>query len=443
MASAESNAVTAVILAAGKGTRMKSSRPKVLHEVCGRAMLGRVIDAAREAGADRVVVVVGHDRDRLRDAAASEGGARGEDDDALRFVVQEPQLGTGHALATAREAASSEGGGGRPRGTVLLLYGDVPLVRGETLRALLERHHRVGATMTLLSTRLDDPTGYGRVLRDSSDGTVTAVREQLDATEEQRAIDEINTGIYAFEAPAIFDLLERLEPHPVKGEVFLTDAVEAFRSEGALVETVVADDSEEFLGVNDRKGLAAAGAVLRRQILEAHMESGVTIVDPATTYIEDGVTIGRDTVVHPFTVIRSGVTIADSCEVGPFSHLRVGTRLASGSAIGNFTESKNAVLGERSKAKHLTYLGDAVLGSGVNVGAGTITANYDGRRKSRTDLGDDVFVGSGTIFVAPVEVGEGGMTGAGAVVPRGSKIGPGEVWLGVPARKREKRGSAS
>ena len=418
MSDTDHSTTTAVILAAGKGTRMKSERPKVLHEVYGLPMLRHVIDAAREAGADRVVVVVGHGRDQVRDAIG---------DDDIAWAVQEPQLGTGHALQVAREAVGDEAQ------TLLLLYGDVPLVRSEALRALLEHHRGRASRMTVLTTRVENPTGYGRILRDADE--IVGIREELDASAEERRIDEINTGIYAFEAPEIFGVVDALTPNETKGEVYLTDAVDSLRRSARVVTTFEDAEAGDYQGVNSRADLARCAERMHDRILAAHMDAGVTIVDPRTTFIDVGVEIGADTVIHPCTVIRSGVRIGRKCEVGPFTHLRVRTDMADGSEVGNFTEVKNSKIGEGSKAKHLTYLGDAVLGSSVNIGAGTITANYDGVKKSPTVIGDRSFVGSGTVFVAPVEMESGATTGAGAVVVRDSRIAEGEVYAGVPAKK--------
>lgn len=436
------SAFTAVILAAGKGTRMKSERPKVLHKICSKSLLELVIRAAREAGARRIVVVVGHERERIRKAF------EGED---LIWVVQEPQLGTGHALAVTREVIGDEAG------RLVLLYGDVPLIRASTLSALLEQHETCGSRMTVVTARVEDPTGYGRILRDGGaprgsaprqgaggvEGDLIGIREEADASELERGIDEINTGIYAFETPDIFGVIERIPENEKKGEVYLTDAVALIRADGGVVSTLVADDPGEFQGVNSRSDLARAGGVLRGRIAEAHMEAGVTIVDPSTTYIDLDVEIGRDTTIHPCTVIGSGVRIGERCSVGPFTHLRVNTTMLDRSEVGNFTEVKNSTIGEGSKAKHLTYLGDAKLGSKVNIGAGTITANYDGVNKSLTSIGDGAFVGSGTIFVAPSSIEANGVTGAGAVVTRGTEVKSGEVFAGVPAKSIEAKKSRS
>lgn len=420
------HATTAVILAAGKGTRMNSERPKVLHELCGRSMLRHVIDAAREAGASRILVVVGHDRDRVLEAFP---------DDDLVWVVQEPQAGTGHALAVAREAV------GDAAQTLLLLYGDVPLIRAAGLRDLLEAHRESGNRLTVVTTHVDNPTGYGRILRDDA-GSLRAIREQIDVSPEEAAVTEINTGIYALEAPQVFDVLERVKPNERKGEVYLTDVVGLLREDDEPVDAWCSPDADDFRGVNSRGDLAGAAETMRARILDRHMENGVTVVDPKTTYVDVDVEIGRDTVLHPCTVIRDGVRIGEGCEIGPFAHLRVGTSLADGAAIGNFTETKNTTLGPGAKAKHLTYLGDATVGRGANIGAGTITANYDGSKKSPTHIGDGAFIGSGTVLVAPADVGDRGVTGAGAIVTRGSKVGADEVYVGVPARKLE-RGAAN
>jgi len=416
--------LTAVILAAGKGTRMKSDKPKVLHEICGKPMLWYVVRAAREAGAERVIVVVGHERDRIR--ASFEG------EEAIRWVVQEPQLGTGDGLLTARDEV------GRAPGTVVLLYGDVPLLRARTIRSLVEVHRVEGNRMTILAAHLEDPSHLGRVIRDPG-GRVVRIVEEIDADPRERAIREVNSGLYAFESPAIFDTLAKVGRHPTKGELFLTDAAQAIAGAGGKVGSATVEDTNEVIGVNGRRDLARAATSLRLRILDELMEAGVTIVDPATTYVDADVEIGRDTVIHPCTVIRAGVRIGKTCEIGPFTHLRVGAWLEDRAEVGNFTEVKKTRIGEGSKAKHLTYLGDAVLGRKVNIGAGTITANYDGVRKSVSKIGDGAFIGSGTVIVAPAEIGPGGTTGAGAIVTKGSQVGPGEVYVGVPARKLERK----
>ncbi len=419
----------AVILAAGAGTRMRSELPKVLHAICGRPMIRWVVDAATSVSPSRVVIVAGAGKEQVQRVAQSSYGGRAP----LEFVEQAPLLGTGHALRTAAQALAGH------RGTLLVLYGDVPLVRQETLEALLEAHGTRRHAITILTMRPTVPRGYGRILRNAA-GDVIDIREEVDASPEERRITEVNSGLYAFETEPLFPALERLKPSPVKGEYYLTDAVREIQARGGRVGTFEAD-AEEVEGVNTRSDLARAAAVMRRRILERLMDEGVTILDPSTTYVDADATIGPDTVIFPFTVIRGAVSIGRGCEVGPFSHVRDGARLEDGAEIGNFVEVKKSRIGARTKAKHLAYLGDSEIGEGVNIGAGTITANFDGRAKHVTSIGDGAFVGSGTIIVAPATVGRGAKTGAGAVVTRGTEIPEGETYVGVPARKhQQKRG---
>ena len=424
----KASAETVVILAAGEGTRMRSARAKVLHPLCGRPMVAWAVEVAASLQPRRIVLVVGRDGDEIEAAARDAAGGV-----EVRSVVQEPRLGTGHALQVA--AAALEG----PRGGVVVLYGDMPLLRPESLVALVAARAGAGpGANSLLSAHVDEPTGYGRVLRDA-DGRFRGVVEQRDATAEERAIDEINLGAYAFDGEALLDALPRLTPHNDQGEYYLTDVLGLLVEEGRAVIPVVLEEAGEAQGVNDLAELAAARWGLQLRVLEAHMRAGVSIEDPLTTYIEHGVTIGAGTSVLPCTVIRSGVVIGEGCEVGPFTHLRRGTVLEDGAEVGNFTECKQATVGAGSKAKHLSYLGDTRIGRRTNIGAGTIFANYDGQKKHRSEVGDDVFVGSGTIVVAPNSLPDGSTTGAGAVVTRSARIEPGETWVGVPARKLEPR----
>jgi bifunctional UDP-N-acetylglucosamine pyrophosphorylase/glucosamine-1-phosphate N-acetyltransferase len=419
-----SQAGTVVILAAGQGTRMKSALPKVLHELCGRPMLGWVIEQALSLDPARIVVVVGHGADEVR-AAVEHGPAAGR----LEFVVQEPQNGTGHALQCAAPLVDASAG------PVVVLYGDMPALAPESLAALLEAREAAGeAGMAMLTAWPTDPTGLGRIVRDE-EGGFRAIVEHRDADEEQRAIGEVNLGVYAFPAGALLEYLPRLESQNAQGEYYLTDVPAMFVADGRAVGVVELEDADEGLGVNTLMQLAEARWALQVRILEEHLAAGVRIEDPATTYIDAGVTIGRGTRVLPCTVIRAGVEIGEGCEVGPFTHLRAGTVLADGAEVGNFTECKNSTLGPRTKAKHLAYLGDAELGERCNVGAGTIFANYDGLAKHRTVVGDGVFLGSGTTVVAPNTIGAGATTGANSVVTREAGIGEDEVWAGIPARR--------
>ncbi len=469
--------VGVVILAAGKGTRMKSRLPKVAHLVAGRPMLELVLRAAAEAvagpegeSAEPVpaaedhshpqrdttcyVVVVGHERDTVRAAVRwSPPGAEVAD------VVQEPQLGTGDAVRTACDALTQ-----RPSPeTILVLYGDTPLLRAATIRGLLDEHATSGAVLTFLTGIADRPTDYGRILRDSA-GRVAGIVEARHATPEQLAIPEVNSGIYCFQADWLWTHLDRLQPHPT-GEYYLTDLVELAVREQRPVSTLSAP-LDETSGVNDRVQLEEASQILRRRILRELMLSGVTVEDTATTYVEPGVRVGQDTILRPGThllgatvigarceigpnsVIRDS-TIGDECRVlaswveeaamapgarvGPMSHLRPGARLKSGATVGNFAEVKNATLGENVQQHHFSYIGDATIGARTNVAAGVITSNFalDGK-KYHTEIGEDVFLGTGTMLRAPVTIGDGAVTGSGSVVTR--DVPPDGVAVGMPAR---------
>ena len=419
-----SSGTTVVILAAGKGTRMKSERPKVLHELCGRPMFGWVLDAAAALDPDRIVVVVGH---RAADVEAAAREELPEHD--LQFVLQEPQLGTGHALQMAAPAIGEAE-------RVVVTYGDMPLLTGVSLQELVEEQKAAasGAT-TLLTAFVEEPFGYGRVLRKEDDDSFERIVEQKDASDAERLVNEINLGVYCFSRAELDGDLANLSNDNAQGEYYITDLAGMAVAAGREVLPVVLDDSAEAQGINDLAQLADVRWQVQLRILEEHMANGVRIMDPATTYIDHGVTIGSGTEVLPCTVIRSGVVVGQNCEVGPFSHLRVGSVLDDGAEVGNFTEMKKSRLGAGSKAKHLSYLGDTHVGEGANIGAGTIFANYDGKDKHKSVVGDGAFVGSGTIVVAPNEVPKGATTGAGAVVTGSAKIKEGETWIGLPARK--------
>jgi bifunctional UDP-N-acetylglucosamine pyrophosphorylase / glucosamine-1-phosphate N-acetyltransferase len=441
-------APTAVILAAGQGTRMRSTLPKVLHDLCGRPLVGWPIAAAREAGAGRVVVVDGPGRP-----------LEGMLGDGVETVVQPVPNGTGGAVQAAADAMPREG-------TVLVLAGDAPLIDGATLQALLHAHETSGAKATLLTADHPDPTGYGRIVR--GPGGVERIVETKtagDATDEELAITEVNASVYAFDAAALHDALARLRPDNAQGELYLTDAIAILHGDGGTVGAHVAGTWHVVLGVNDRAQLADVRALLQRRILEAHMLAGVTVLDPATTYVDAGVEIGRDTVLEPMTILRGatligegsrvgpsatlidarlgdGVTVIsahivdsdlhDGVTVGPYAYLRPGTVLRAGAKAGTFVELKNSDIGEGTKVPHLSYLGDADVGPGTNIGAANVTANYDGVRKHRTRIGAGVKTSVDTTFVAPVEVGDNAWTGAGAVVKQ--DIPDGALAVGVPAR---------
>ena len=396
---------------------MKSERAKVLHEILGAPVLSYVLKAVREANISDILVVVGYQADLVRKATG----------DGVKFVEQKEQLGTGHAVLCCEKALAGFDG------AIFILAGDAPLVSAASLRAMLDTQRTTGVAAVFLSASLENPSGYGRVLR-AADGRFIRVVEDADATAQEKTIREVNSGAYLFHAPRLFEALRKVRTENVQGEYYLPDVLPVL----GKVAVVQAQDATEAMGVNSRRELAALSEILRRRILERHMDAGVTIVDPGTTYIEDEVRIEPDTVVEPFSVIRRGVAIGPGCHVGPFAHLRGAAVLEEKAEVGNFVEVKKSRIGPRSKAKHLSYLGDATLGADVNIGAGTITANYDGVRKHETFIDDGASTGSNTVLVAPVRLGRGAKTGAGAVVPKG-EVRPGSVVVGVPARPIKKR----
>lgn len=424
--------LAALILAAGEGTRMKSDLPKVAHRVLGVPMVNLVVSAAEEAGCERVVVVTGHR------AEAVEALLPG-----VTCVRQDRQLGTGHAVMCAADAFDGFDG------SIVVLSGDVPLMRPDTLRALARAREDAGAAMSVLTAHVPDPM-LGRVVR-GADGSVDRIVEAKDATPEERAIDEINTGTYCFDARALFGLLDRVGTDNAQGEYYLTDMIAIFRGEGLSVAAVATDDPSEGIGVNTRVQLAEVTRVLQSRINERHMLAGVTMTDPSLVWIAPGVTLGRDVVIEPMTflsgdtVVEDGATLGPSTRiegghvgagatveqsvvrggrigpgatVGPNSFVRPGTVLERGARVGSFVEVKNTTIGEGSKVPHLSYMGDATIGKGVNVGAGSITCNYDGWHKHSTVIGDGAFIGSDTMLVAPVEIGAGAVTGAGSAIAK-------------------------
>jgi bifunctional UDP-N-acetylglucosamine pyrophosphorylase/glucosamine-1-phosphate N-acetyltransferase len=450
--------VQALILAAGKGTRMKSERPKVLHPVLGVPLLEHVFRAVHAAGADPVTVVVGHGADAVEAAFAGRG---------IQFVRQHPPLGTGHAVQAAREKIAAQ-----PEGTLLVVNGDLPLLRAETLATLLQDHRAARPAATVLTAVLPDPSAYGRVVRDAA-GEVRAIVEAKDASAEERAIREINAGIYAFDPAALLDVLGGLQPQNAQGEYYLTDVVGLLRAAGRTVRAVAAGDPREGLGVNTHGELADASRELRARRVRDLMAGGVAIEDPETTHIGLDVTVEPDAVVRPFTIlegwttVRSGASVGpysrlvdvevgpgaqvlDHCllrqcvvgpgaSVGPFAHVRPESRIGARARVGNFVELKKTDLGEGSKAPHLSYLGDAKVGPGVNIGAGTITCNYDGVDKHVTRIEAGAFIGSDATLVAPVTVGEGAYVAAGSAITE--DVPAGALALGR-ARQQNKPGWA-
>lgn len=425
--------LVAVVLAAGRGTRMKSKLPKVLHEAAGRPLLGWVLEAARAAGADRLVVVVGHGAEGVRERFAATD---------VHFVLQEPQLGTGHALAQAAPELSGES-------TLLVLSGDVPLVGPETLRALVGAAGEDGAAMAV--AELAQPGSLGRVVA-TADGRLGRIVEARDATSQELEVRTVNAGLYALPATRTFAALARLDARNAQGELYLTDAVTALATEGSGVALVRLEDPREALGVNTRAELAEVHRTLVERKLHELMLAGVTVLEPHRTRIDAEAHVGAETVIHPDVSILGTSTVGEECvlhqgawlrdttlgtgavvepysvldgatvdsggRVGPFARLRPGTKLGPGARVGNFVEVKNARLGAGAKANHLAYLGDATVGEGANIGAGVVTCNYDGERKQGTEIGAGAFVGSDTMLVAPVSVGDGATTAAGSVITR-------------------------
>jgi bifunctional UDP-N-acetylglucosamine pyrophosphorylase / glucosamine-1-phosphate N-acetyltransferase len=416
---------------------MRSRTPKVLHELCGRSMLGHALATARELGPEQLIVVVGHARDIVSAHVA-------EQDADTRIVIQERQGGTGHAVRTVLEST------GHIPGTVVVTYADAPLLRAETLSRLVAEHTAGSNAVTALTAHLPDPSGYGRVVRDAS-GAVSHVVEHRDATEAELAIDEINTGVYAFDGRLLADAVKRLRTDNAKGEEYLTDVLGILRSDGYSVGAVAAPDPAEVQGVNDRIQLAQARKACNQRLLEFWMLAGATVIDPASTWIDADVTLEPDTEIWPGThlegrtAIAAGARIGPGCilrdttvaegatvvhavcesaqigpgaQVGPFAYLRPGTQLGSGAKAGTYVELKNAVVGTGSKVPHLSYVGDAEIGEHSNIGASSVFVNYDGVSKHRTVVGDHVRIGSDTMLVAPVEVGDGAYTAAGSVIVR-------------------------
>lgn len=420
-----SPSLSAIVLAAGEGTRLPGPVPKVLVPIWGRPALVWPVLAARSLDPARVLVVAGVHRDAIVGALAPYDVAP-ED-----VILQDPALGTGHAVSCAAQALDGVAG------QLLVMYGDGPLIRPEVLEALLAEHRGRGAELTVLTVRLPDPTGYGRVVRDA-EGLLASIVEQADADDATQRIDEINTGVMVLSLPDVFEDLAALDTDNSQGEVYLTDLAASIRARGGTVAAFEWGQTEDVLGFNDHRELALVRRILRERILTAHAVAGVEIVDPDTTFIDADVTIEPGVRILPCTVIEGRTTIGAGCEVGPFSHLRTGTVLEPGAEVGNFTETKQTTLGAGSKAKHLTYLGDTVVGPASNIGAGTITANYDGTHKHVTTMGAGVFIGSGSVIVAPARLGDGASTGAGAIVTARSDVPPGDTWVGVPARPLRK-----
>jgi len=441
-----------IILAAGKGTRMVSDLPKPLHPLMGKPIIHYVLSAVKSLGENPPIIVVGHGGEEIQDVLG----------DKARFVIQADLLGTGHAVQQAESALRGHSG------LVMVVYGDMPLVRERTLQELLETGEKHTGPLTILTVIEEDPRGFGRVVRDAA-GQIKAIVEEADASPEQLEITELNAGMYCFQAEWLWESLNKLELSP-KGEYYLTDLVGLAVEEGQSVASVVVEDPRELLGINNRIHLAEASRIIQGRINREWMLSGVSIIDPESTYIDPEVQIGQDTVILPNTYLQGKTTIGKGCrigpgtrifnsqvggrceiefsvleesqleddvDIGPFSHLRKGAHLASGVHVGNFGEIKDSYLGSGTKMGHFSYVGNAKVGKDVNIGAGTITCNYDGEKKHQTTIRDGVFIGSDSMLVAPVEIGENASTGAGSVVTK--DVPPDTVVVGIPARQIKKK----
>lgn len=391
--------VIAIVLAGGKGTRMKSNKSKLVHKVYGKEIVLRAVENARKAGIKEVVAVVGHQKEQVMQVLG----------DTVNYAYQEEMLGTGHAVMQAKKYLEGK------KGKVIVLNGDVPILRPQTIANLIEKSISNKEYATLLTAIYDNPFGYGRIIRDEG-GNVEGIVEEKDATDLQRKIKEINAGIYCFDIEELLNALDSIDNNNASNEYYITDVIKIMNDRGLKTGAVIVEDNTEILGVNDRVQLEIVTKLLRMRINAEHMRNGVTIEDSNTTYIYDDVEIGRDTVIHPNTTIKSGVSIGEECEIGPNSYIREGCKLSNKVKIGSFVEIKKTIVGEGSKIPHLSYMGDCEIGSKVNIGCGTITCNYDGFNKSKTIIGDNCFVGSNTNLVAPVKVGDNSFIAAGSTI---------------------------
>lgn len=393
------NDIMAIVMAAGKGTRMKSKKSKLVQKIYGKEIVKRAVENAEKAGVHEIIAVVGYMKEEVM-------GVLG---DSVKYAFQEEMLGTGHAVMQAKEYLKGK------KGKVLVLNGDVPLIRPETLNKLLEKSMENKEYATLLTAIYDNPTGYGRIVRDEG-GNIEAIVEEKDTTPSQKEIKEINAGIYCFDIEELLKALDKITPNNAQEEYYLTDVIQIMNEKGLKTGALIVEDNTEILGINDRIQLEMLTKVLQMRINTEHMKKGVTIEDVNNTYIYDDVEIGMDTVIHPNTTIKSGVIIGEDCEIGPNAYIREGCKLANRVKIGSFVEIKKAIIGEGSKVPHLSYMGDCEIGEKCNIGCGTITCNYDGLHKSKTIIGNHSFIGSNTNLVAPVTLGDETFVAAGSTI---------------------------
>lgn len=391
--------VLAVILAAGKGTRMKSNKSKLVHKIYGKELVKRVVETAKKSDIQEVITIVGYKKEQVQLVLG----------ESVKYAYQEEMLGTGHAVLQAESYLKDK------HGKVVVLNGDVPIIRSETIKKLINKSIKNKEYATVLTAIYDNPNGYGRIIRDDG-GNVKEIVEEKDATEEQRKIQEINSGIYCFDIQELLKALKELKPNNAQGELYLTDVVKIMNEKGLKTGAVIVKDNTEILGVNDRMQLELLTKVLRMRINQYHMQNGVTIEDMNNTYIYDDVEIGVDTVIHPNTTIKNDVIIGENCEIGPNAYIREGCRLSDSVKIGSFVEIKKAIIGEGAKVPHLSYMGDCEIGAKTNIGCGTITCNYDGFNKSKTIIGEHSFIGSNTNLVAPVTLGKNSFVAAGSTI---------------------------
>ena len=391
--------IVAVVLAAGKGTRMKSNKSKLVHKIYGKELVKRVVETAEKSDIKDIIAVVGYKKEEVQKVLG----------DTVKYAYQEEMLGTGHAVLQAEEYLEGR------KGKVVVLNGDVPIIRPETIKKLIEKSIKNKEYATVLTAIYNNPTGYGRIIRDDG-GNVKEIVEEKDLSEEQKSNKEINAGIYCFDIDELLKALKELKPNNAQGELYLTDVVKIMNDKGLKTGAVIVKDNTEILGVNDRMQLELLTKVLKMRINQYHMQNGVTIEDMDNTYIYDDVEIGMDTVIHPNTTIKSDVVIGENCEIGPNAYIREGCRLANTVKIGSFVEIKKAVIGEGTKVPHLSYMGDCEIGEKTNIGCGTITCNYDGFNKSKTIIGEHSFIGSNTNLVAPVTLGENSFVAAGSTI---------------------------